>query len=78
MAEVGEARAAENVPAGRYSASSADEESAVSGSAAAGVPRAREPKGLQPILRTMAETHRDVGKTRRIDEAEAWIGDVAA
>jgi hypothetical protein len=50
----------------------------VSGSAAAGVPRAREPKWLQPILRMMAETHRDVGKPRRSDEAEAWIGDVAA
>ena len=61
MAEVGEpGGAAENFPAGRASASSADEESAVSGSATAGVPRAREPKWLQPILRMMAETHREL------------------
>ena len=32
----------------------------MSGSATAGVPRAREPKWLQPILQMMAETHREL------------------
>ena len=55
----GAAGSGENVPAGRSSEISGDEESAVSGSVT-GMSRVREPKWLQSVLRMMAETHREI------------------